>query len=73
MPETRKIEIKTDFIKLDQLLKYSGLIITGGSAKDAVIGGAVLVNGMPCLMRGKKIRSGDTIFYDGVTIEVTGP
>jgi Uncharacterized conserved protein len=70
MPETRKIEIKTEYIKLDQLLKYAGLTITGGAAKDAVTGGAVLVNGAPCLMRGKKIHSGDSVFFDGVTLEI---
>lgn len=71
MPENKKIEIKTEFIKLDQLLKFAGLTETGGSAKDAVASGNVIVNGVPCLMRGKKIRSGDTVSFNGVNLEVT--
>lgn len=72
MAEKRIIAIKTEFIKLDQLLKFAGLILSGGEAKDAVIGGKVLVNDTPCLMRGKKIHAGDMVSYNGVTLEVTG-
>lgn len=72
MHDIKKIEIKTEFIKLDQLLKFAGLVETGGMAKDAVANGGVTVNGTPCLMRGKKIRAGDTITYNGVTVEVSG-
>lgn len=72
MPDIKKIEIKTEFIKLDQLLKLAGLVETGGSAKDAVASGTVSLNGSPCLMRGKKIRSGDIVSYRGVTLEVVG-
>lgn len=77
MPENKisgekTVEIKTEFIKLDQLLKFSGLTVTGGEAKDAVAGGEVLLNGTPCLMRGKKIRPGDTVICRGVTLRVAG-
>lgn len=72
MAENKTIKISTEYIKLDQLLKFSGLTVTGGEAKDAVAGGTVLVNGAPCLMRGKKIRAGDSVFYNGVTLEVSG-
>ena len=71
MDEIKKIEIATEFIKLDQILKYSGLAITGGEAKEAVASGIVLVNGEICLMRGKKIRSGDTVSYKGIRLEVS--
>lgn len=72
MSETKKIEIKTEFIKLDQLLKFSGLITTGGEAKEFIANGSVFVNGAPCLMRGKKIRAGDTVTVKNTTLEVTG-
>ena len=55
----RKIPIKTEFIRLDALLKLAGAFETGGQAKLAVQGGKVLVNGEPCAMRGKKMRPGD--------------
>lgn len=70
MPETKKIAIKTEFIKLDQLLKFSGLIITGGEAKEFIANGSCIVNGTPCLMRGKKIRPGDKVQVRDTILEV---
>lgn len=55
------ITIKTEFIKLDSLLKFAGLCPSGGEAKTEVEAGRVKVNGEVCLMRGKKIRPGDTV------------
>ena len=55
------IKIETEFIKLDQLLKFSAVAPTGGIAKEMIADGIVSVNGETCTMRGKKIRSGDTV------------
>ena len=66
----KKIEITTEFIKLDQLLKFSGLVMTGGEAKEVVVEGYVSVNGEVCTMRGKKIRPGDKVSFDGEELEV---
>ena len=66
----KKIEITTEFIKLDQLLKFAGLVMTGGEAKEVVVGGYVSVNGEVCTMRGKKIRPGDVVSFDGEELEV---
>lgn len=65
-----KIKIDEDFIRLDSLLKFSGLAETGGQAKLLVQNGQVMLNGEVCTMRGKKIRKGDKVLYDGVTLEV---
>ncbi len=35
-----------------------------------ILDGQVKVNGEVCLMRGKKIRSGDKVSFDGMEIEV---
>ncbi|MGN0660501.1 MAG: RNA-binding S4 domain-containing protein [Oscillospiraceae bacterium] len=59
------VEINTDFIKLDQLLKFSGIAETGGHAKEIIEEGVVTVNGEQCLMRGKKLRDGDLAVIDG--------
>ena len=67
----QKILIHTEFIKLDALLKYAGLCETGGEAKELVQGGAVKVNGEVCTMRGKKIRPGDVVAFNGQTLTVT--
>ncbi len=56
-----EISINTEFIKLDSLLKFAGLAETGGEAKLLIQQGQVLVNGVVCTMRGKKIRSGDRV------------
>lgn len=53
--------IRTEFIKLDSLLKFAGAAETGGQAKELVQEGKVLVNGEVCLMRGKKVRPGDRV------------
>lgn len=68
--EIKKIEITTDFIKLDSLLKLSGICETGGMAKEAVVCGEVSVNGEVCTMRGKKIRNGDKVVIEDIILEV---
>lgn len=68
--QVQQISISTEYIRLDQLLKLSGLCVTGGEAKEAVQGGKVCVNGETCLMRGKKIRPGDAVAYREKTLSV---
>ena len=65
------IHIETEFTRLDAAMKLSGLVDTGGQAKALIQGGEVLVNGEPCLMRGKKLREGDTFQYAGRGFAVT--
>lgn len=60
----KEIKITTEFIKLDQALKFGGAVESGGFAKDAILKGQVLVNGEICLMRGKKLRSGDVFCFE---------
>lgn len=61
----RHIKIDTEYIRLDALLKYAGLVGTGGEAKLSIQNGQVLVNGESCTMRGKKLRPGDRAELDG--------
>ncbi len=68
--QEEKVKIHTDFIKLDQLLKYSNLCPTGGDAKLMVQDGEVKVNGEKCTMRGKKIRPGDRVSVPGASVLV---
>ena len=65
-----KIRIHTEFIKLDALLKFAGLCETGGEDKELIQGGAVLVNGEVCTMRGRKCRAGDVVELDGRAVPV---
>lgn len=68
--KTEKIYIDTEFIKLDNLLKYAGAAETGGQAKVEVQNGNVKYNGEVCTQRGKKVRSGDTVEINGRIFEV---
>ncbi|MBQ9899062.1 MAG: S4 domain-containing protein YaaA [Ruminococcus sp.] len=65
-----EIKITTEFIKLDQLLKFASLTGSGGEAKALIQDGEVLVNGEVCTMRGKKIRSGDVVSVRGEEVKV---
>ncbi len=55
------IKISTEFIKLDQLLKFSGIIGNGSDAKILILNEQVSVNGEIATQRGKKIRPGDIV------------
>lgn len=57
----KEIKIDTEYIKLDQLLKYADITQTGGHSKFLIKEGKVIVNGEKCTMRGKKIRKNDII------------
>lgn len=56
-----KVEIKTEYIKLDQLLKYMGVAENGSHAKEIILDEDVKVNGEVCTMRGKKLYKNDVI------------
>ena len=64
------ITISEEYIRLDNLMKYSGLCNSGGRAKYLIQNGEVKLNGEVCTMRGKKIRSGDMIEYQNKTVKV---
>lgn len=57
----KEIKINTDTIKLDQLLKFAGIIETGGQSKLIINQGIVKVNEEIVKKRGKKIKKGDII------------
>jgi len=65
MKETR-VPIQTEYIKLQDILKWTGVAQTGGHAKIMIQDGQVAVNGDTCLMRGKKLRLGDRVTVRGL-------
>ena len=67
----KTIIITTEFIKLQDLLKFANLVETGGEAKERIQAGEVTVNGEVCTMRGKKIRPGDVVAFDGQKLTVS--
>lgn len=66
----KEIKIETEFIKLEQLMKFASMVQTGGEAKMLIGQELVLVNGEICTMRGKKIRPGDEVEFDGEIYKV---
>lgn len=64
------VKITTEFIKLDQLLKFAGAVAIGSEAKDFIAEGKVKFNGEVCTMRGKKVRPGDVVTFNGTDITV---
>lgn len=65
-----KVEINTEYIKLDQFLKWSGACDNGAIAKNFILEGLVKVNGNIELQRGKKLRNGDIVEFDNKIYEV---
>ena len=65
------IAITTEFIKLQDFLKFCNAVESGGMAKTFVQQGDVFVNGEVCTMRGKKLRPGDVVTFNGESWQVT--
>lgn len=57
----KEIKINTEYIKLDQFLKWAGIVGAGSDAKLMIASGDVIVNGKVELQRGKKLYKGDII------------
>ena len=61
------VSISTEYIKLQDAMKYANIVYSGGEAKSLIQEGQVRVNGEVCTMRGKKLRNGDRFeFMDQV-------
>ena len=66
------VAIETEFIKLQDAMKYANIVYSGGEAKALIQEGEVLVNGEVCTMRGKKLRPGDKFTFMDQTYLITG-
>lgn len=60
-------------MRLDQYLKWRGLVATGGEAKLRVQSGQVVVNGASELRRGRQLCNGDQLAIEGRLHEVRLP
>lgn len=65
-----KIAITTEFIKLQDLMKLGNLAGSGGEAKVLIQAGEVTVGGEVCLQRGRKLRPGDIVTFQGKEYQV---
>ncbi len=57
-------------IQLDQFMKLTGMVSTGGQAKVVIQGGEVRVNGAVETRRKKKLKPGDQVTFGGQTLTV---
>jgi len=64
-PEAERVVIYTEFIKLQDAMKYANAVESGGFAKTVIQEGEVKVNGEVCTMRGKKLYPGDRFSFNG--------
>lgn len=61
----KEILIDTEYITLGKFLKYVNAVDSGAVAKMVIMNGEVLVNGEVDERRGKKLRDGDVVSFDG--------
>lgn len=61
----KEIKIDTEYITLGKFLKYVNAVDSGAIAKLVILDGEVIVNGEVDTRRGKKLRDGDTVSFDG--------
>ncbi len=66
------LNITTEYIKLQDAMKYANIVYSGGEAKALIQEGQVLVNGEVCTMRGKKLRNGDRFSFMDQTFLIVG-
>ena len=65
------VPIVTEFIKLQDAMKFANLVESGGEAKVVIQEGDVAVNGEVCTQRGRKLRPGDSFRFEGNTFRIT--
>ncbi len=70
MMEKITFELKDEFITLQNLLKVTNIVATGGEAKYVIVDGLVQVNGEFESRRGKKLRAGDVVIFENYEITV---
>lgn len=64
------IKLRDEYIKLGQAIKAAGLVESGVDAKMVIQDGLVKVNGETEYQRGKKLKDGDVVFYNGEEIRI---
>lgn len=68
--DMRIVEILREPVELHKILKFEGMVASGGQAKVVVAAGQVQVNGKVETQKRKKIVAGDTIEFNNETIRI---
>ncbi len=67
---TPVLAITTEYIKLQDAMKFANLVASGGEAKALILEEQVKVNGEVCTMRGRKLREGDVFSFENFTFKI---
>lgn len=70
--EPAHVTIRDESIRLGQFLKLADLVESGSDAKELIAEGEILVNGEPETRRGRQLRIGDVVEFDGRSARVAG-
>ena len=70
MVRMHEIEITTDTIRLGQFLKLANLVDSGSDAKFLLAEGEITVNGEVEIRRGRQLRAGDVVEFEGIAARV---
>ncbi len=69
----RQVILKNEPVELHKILKFEGMVSSGGVAKLAIESGDVMVNGEVETRKRKKIVAGDVIEFNGESIQMVLP
>ena len=64
------VEIRDTYIELNKLLKFEGLVESGGQAKQLIADGYVFVNDQECRVVRKKLVNGDVVDFNGHVMRI---
>lgn len=70
MMQMETVEIRDEYIKLGQAMKLAGMVGSGVDAKMVIQDGMVEVNGAVETQRGKKLRDGDVVTFNGESVRI---
>ena len=66
----RQVKISKEPVELYKILKFEGIVVSGGEAKSVIDDGQVVVNGEVERRRRKKIVSGDVIEFQNEKLKI---
>ena len=64
------LKVRGEYITLGQVLKAAGLVENGAESKEVIQAGEVMVDGEAETRRGRKLRGGETVQFDGSEIQI---
>lgn len=67
---SRQVAIREESIRLGQFLKLADLVEQGSDARAVILSGEVAVNDEPETRRGRQLRPGDVVTWQGESVEV---